>query len=545
MFSPSQLDKVIGVLKKAAKRALNLKLPGYHSPYYVAFIVRDIEKIYVTASAGSIFEIERTPKRLVYCDCRVGTPRNDQTEGIPKTSHDEERQSAKYSQLPLEDDNLYAFETSLWRLSEIRYREALKEFQEKQAARVLFHDFDSKLISFWPVKPVKSISMKKFSKLDVSWWRNYVKKISRYINAKSDVSFDYVFGSHEKEIRIFVSTENAVIVDSTELFSIGFEMHTHAWDGQMVKVEHVINVKSPSEIPNQREIKALIEKKYEDLKKLAFSRKIYSYSGPALLYPIPAGLLFHETLGHRLEGDRLLSKSEGLTLKGQIGKRILNTDVTVEDNPLLESFNNRGCWGAYRYDDQGTPAERTVLVEGGVLKQFLTSRSQCFRKNFKPNGHARASDANPPMSRMGVMIIKPSRGYPLETLKKMLIAEINKQNKPYGVIIEEAVDGETKTTSYDPQTFAGRISLCRIVYPDGQEEVVRGLSFVGTPLQALSQIVAFGDTSELDNSFCVAESGTIPVSTISPAVLIRNIELQATDEDSHPPFILPKPRPKK
>ncbi|MCS6894221.1 MAG: metallopeptidase TldD-related protein [Deltaproteobacteria bacterium] len=544
MFSAQNLDKVIGVLRKSAKRALNLRLPGYLSPYFVSFLVRDTEKISVSASAGSVFEIERTPKRLVYCDCRVGSYKNDQTQGVPETSNVEERFSHKHSQLPLEDDNLYAFETSLWRLTELRYREALKDFQEKQARRVFLNDENKDLASFYPSKPIKRVTLKKLRKEDLNWWRNYVKKISKYATSLPSLTFDYAFASIEKEIKIFVSTENTVIVESQELYSVGVELAMQSWDGQTVKQELFVNIGSFSELPSFKMLKKLIDAKYKKLRELAYSRKLYSFSGPALLCPIPAGLLFHETLGHRLEGDRLLSRSEGLTFKGQLGKKILNFEVTIEDNPELKSFKGKKCWGAYDFDDQGFPAGRVVLVEDGILKNFLSSRSQCYKKNFMPNGHARSSEANPPMSRMGVFAVKAKKGFSFEQLKRMLISEIKRQNKPYGVLIEEAVDGETKTESFDLQTFSGKIAYCKLIYPDGSEEVVRGLSFVGTPLQSLSQIIAMGDEQEMDNSFCVAESGTIPVTTICPALLIRNLELQATEETSHPPYLLPKPRPK-
>jgi hypothetical protein len=71
---------------------------------------------------------------------------------------------------------------------------------------------------------------------------------------------------------------------------------------------------------------------------------------------------------------------------------------------------------------------------------------------------------------------------------------------------------------------------------------VRGINFVGTPLQSLQNIVAIGDTKELDNGFCGAESGLIPISTISPAVLVSNLELQGKDEELVTPHILQRPK---
>lgn len=71
---------------------------------------------------------------------------------------------------------------------------------------------------------------------------------------------------------------------------------------------------------------------------------------------------------------------------------------------------------------------------------------------------------------------------------------------------------------------------------------MRGVNFVGTPLQALSNIIAIGDTPELDNGYCGAESGLIPISTISPAALISNLELQGKEEELVTPSILQRPK---
>ena len=73
------------------------------------------------------------------------------------------------------------------------------------------------------------------------------------------------------------------------------------------------------------------------------------------------------------------------------------------------------------------------------------------------------------------------------------------------------------------------------------EKYVRGVDFVGTPLAALSHIIAVGNKIETDNAFCGAESGTIPVSTISPAILMSTLELQAKETSKVTQYALPLP----
>jgi predicted Zn-dependent protease len=142
---------------------------------------------------------------------------------------------------------------------------------------------------------------------------------------------------------------------------------------------------------------------------------------------------------------------------------------------------------------------------------------------------------------MGVTIIKGRKPVTMTRIREMLIEEIKRQGKPFGMIVYETSGGETETTRYDFQAFSGEISFATLIYPNGKEVVVRGVNFVGTPLQALNNITAVSDYRELDNGFCGAESGMVPVSTISPAVLLSNLELQAKDEELVTPFLLRAP----
>jgi hypothetical protein len=143
---------------------------------------------------------------------------------------------------------------------------------------------------------------------------------------------------------------------------------------------------------------------------------------------------------------------------------------------------------------------------------------------------------------MAVTIIEGKNGEPLDRLKTKLIQEIKRQKKPFGMIVYETNGGETDTTNYDFQAFSGDIAYATLVYPNGKEVCVRGVNFVGTPLQSLGNIVAVGDLPELDNGFCGAESGLLPISTIAPAVLVRNLELQGKDEELVTPTILKRPQ---
>ncbi len=80
------------------------------------------------------------------------------------------------------------------------------------------------------------------------------------------------------------------------------------------------------------------------------------------------------------------------------------------------------------------------------------------------------------------------------------------------------------------------------VYPDGRpDELIRGVDIVGTPLASFQKILATSDRKEVFNGYCGAESGSVPVSATSPAILVSEIETQRKQNEQLKPPILPRP----
>jgi predicted Zn-dependent protease len=265
-----------------------------------------------------------------------------------------------------------------------------------------------------------------------------------------------------------------------------------------------------------------------------------AYSGPVLLESRPAGLLVHEAIGHRLEGSRLLSPGEGQTFRDSMGELILPEGFDVWDDPSIEWIGGRSLAGHYTFDDEGTAAQRANLVEDGRMVGFLTSRSP-IGKRHQSNGHGRSRYHARAMSRMGVTVLEHRNGLTDRALFSAFLEEIRRQGVPYGIRILDASGGETSTDTYNFQAFLGEIDLASRVYPDGREELVRGVDFVGTPLNAVRGILAAGRSHHIDNAFCGAESGDIPVTTISPALLLSELELQQKHRRPYARFAYPMP----
>ncbi len=542
MLSKQKITELIPILSKDCKRALKMHVAGFPRPYYCSFLLRDTHWFNTWASSGSTYRRRFDDTRHVYCDIRVGSYSYDQTSEGGLNENDEELESYAHVRMPIDDKDFSGLRLALWRLSECKFREALTYYSDKKASGISTIDANRKYTSFVRVPRTRHIQYSKPERIDEDKWVRFCKAASKWLSELPQISGNWVEFDATQQSRIFVSTENSVVVQHHQIYSLVAGIRHLTKEGLQLDQELVYHFSRQSELPNMKQFKADALKKYHQLVELVKAKKIHSFSGPVLLYPKPAGLLFHEAIGHRLEGNRLLSTGEGQTFKGHIGKKIINVGLSIRDNPKLKTFRGQSCIGAYDFDDEGVEAQNAKLVEDGTLIGFLSTRAAVSTRGHKSNGHARTKKYQRPISRMGVTIIEGKETYTLDELKDLLVEEIRRQKKPFGMIVYETSGGETDTTSYDFQAFYGDVSYATLVYPDGSEQVIRGVDFVGTPLQALSNIVAVGKELELDNGYCGAESGFIPVTTISPAILLRNLELQSKDEELVTQYILPRPR---
>ena len=317
---------------------------------------------------------------------------------------------------------------------------------------------------------------------------------------------------------------------------------TRADDGMDLFRAQTFEAETVAGLPAQAELEAAIRELGKSLEALRKAPVTEPFDGPAILSGRAAAVFFHEVLGHRLEGQRQRGDEEGQTFTKEVGNEILPTFLSVADDPTQTTFGKTWLSGTYEYDDEGQKARRVNLIDNGVLKTFLMSRLPIASFGAS-NGHGRAQSGRVPTGRQGNLIVTSTKSVPESELRKQLIDEAKKQGKPYGLYFEDISSGDSETTRRSPQAFQVVPLVVWRVYADGRpDELVRGVSIVGTPLSALKRILATGDKSEVFNGECGAESGTIPVSAVAPAMLVSEMETQKQAQGTARPPILPIPR---
>ena len=338
-----------------------------------------------------------------------------------------------------------------------------------------------------------------------------------------------------------VSSEGAAIATPSASTRMVIEAQARADDGmELLRVE-TFQAQSASGLPAESELNGKIQKMAEDLRDLRKAPVAEPYDGPAMLSGRASAVFFHEVLGHRLEGHRQRDEDEGQTFTKKVGQEVLPKFLSVADDPTVHEMSGMKLMGSYEFDNEGSPAQRVEVIKDGVLQNFLMSRMPI--KNFGlSNGHGRNQPGLMPTGRQGNLIVTSTQSVSEAQLRQQLIEQIKKQGKPYGLYFDDIQGGFTLTTRSLPQAFQVLPVIVYRVYADGRpDELVRGVDIVGTPLGALTRIVATGDQQHVFNGICGAESGSVPVAAVAPAMLFSEMEVQKRAHSHERPPILPPP----
>jgi TldD protein len=229
-----------------------------------------------------------------------------------------------------------------------------------------------------------------------------------------------------------------------------------------------------------------------------------------------------------------------------VGQSVLPSFLSVYSDPTLKKLANVELMGHYLYDDEGVKARRVTVVENGILRNFLVDRAP-LHGFTQSNGHGRAEPGYLPVSRQSNLVVESSHGVSKDKLLDMLREEVRKQGKPFGLLFDNIEGGFTTTSRGSANAFNVLPNVVYKVYADASRapELVRGVDLIGTPLSAFGKIVATGDKPDVFNGICGAESGGVPVSASSPALLVTEVEVQKKAQSQETLPILPAPPARK
>ena len=536
--NPAKPSPLIPAMKTELERSM--KTLGDQDPkaYFIGYTLTDSERATVSGSNGALLQTDTNRNRWLEISVRVGSYQLDDTH---KVDGRQPPNGGPGTNAPLDDDP-EVLRRAIWLETDKQYRAASEALIKiKTGKEVKVQTEEGSAPDFSKEKPQLYTGPWMSFSLDREPWEQKVRDYTAYFRKSPAVINSIVTFTALAQNTLQLNSEGTQLQFGQIRYRLEVFIQGKAADGMDIDRYYNFDWVNPSDAPDNKAVYAAEDQLVKELNGLVAAPLNDPSVGPALLTGRAAAVFFHEVFGHRAEGHRQKDVNEGQTFAKKVDEQIFPSFLTVVDDATMKKVGTQDLLGYYQYDDEGVIGQRVVLVDKGVLKDFEMSRSPLV--NFPhSNGHGRRQLGAVPVSRQGNLIVESTNKFTNEQLRAKLIELIKQQNKPYGLLIDDIAGGFTFTGRGQPQAFQVEPLVVYRVYADGRpDELVRGVDIVGTPLAALTKIVATGDTVEVFNGYCGAESGYVPVSAASPAILTSELEVQKKQSSTDRPPILPNP----
>jgi TldD protein len=535
MAKPSPL---IAAMQTELERSFKV-LGGQEPPaYFIGYTITDTQRAEVSGSNGALLSSSEARNRWLQVSVRTGSYTLDNTH---KVGEQRMPGGGPGTGIPVDNDS-EVVRRAIWLETDSQYRTAAETLIKIRSSKEVKADTaEGHAPDFSHEQPHKSIEPETSFTLDRKPWEEKVRAYTKTFRESPDILNSIVTFSALAQNAYLVNTEGTQLQSGQIRYRLELFIQGKAADGMNIERYYNFDWVDPKDAPSDKEVataSATLRKEMEGLVKAPLNEPSV---GPALLTGRAAAVFFHEVFGHRAEGHRQKDISEGQTFAKKVGEPILPDFLSIVDDPTEKKEGHEDLLGYYRFDDEGVSSHEVILVDHGVLKNFEMSRSPL--ADFPhSNGHGRRQLGATPVSRQGNLIVKSNKTVTNAQLRTKLIELVKAQNKQYGLLIDDIAGGFTFTGRGQPQAFQVQPLVVYKVFADGRpDELVRGVDIVGTPLAALTKIVATGDTPEVFNGYCGAESGSVPVSAVAPAILTSELEVQKKQADTDAPPILPPP----
>jgi predicted Zn-dependent protease len=529
---------VIATLQQEMDREMATLGKADPAAYFLSYTVTESNRAAVTGSNGALLSSGQNLSRWLEAQVRVGSYDLDNTRRIPGGGGG----GGGYGEpVPVEED-AGVLKRAMWRQTENQYRAAVDSLIKVQTTRdVQVQTAEGGAPDFSREKPNVSYGRLSTLNVDRKPWEAKTRAYTKFFRDSPSILNSIVTFTAQAVNQFQVNTEGTKLQFGSLHYRLELYIQGKASDGMDINRYYNFDWTDPANAPDDKAVLAqcaILQKEMEGLVKAPL---VEPFAGPAMLTGRASAVFFHEVFGHRSEGFRQKDINEGQTFARKVGEPILPDFISIVDDPTQARLGSNILLGNYPFDDEGVAAQRVTLVDKGTLKNFEMSR-QPIVGFAQSNGHGRRQVGLAPVSRQGNLIVESSKKVSNAELRKMLIAEVKRQGKPFGLLIDDIAGGFTFTGRGQPQAFQVQPLVVYEVFADGRPDMlVRGVDIVGTPLVSLTKIMATGDTPEVFNGYCGAESGSVPVAAAAPAMLISEMEVQKKQSSTDRPPILPHP----
>lgn len=568
-------DDILDAIAEEMNRAITrLELPGAPKPYHISYKLTEVEVRNVSSSLGSTLLARDRHFVNIEARVRVGSfsfdngnfivPRADNIDGVAAMS------------LPLEATPKIA-RRAAWLVTDAAYKEALVQLRAKTEARDSGALGRSDMPSWQAAKAFVSeeqVLPPALESLDELTTR--ANELSKGFIGKPGIRDSRVAFTSYIERRWYLNSEGTAATDARRATGVVIVANGQASDGQDIAQYFSRYGETARQLPTDAQLAAALSTVVGNLQLQAKAPAMDRYTGPVLFEGEGATGIARQSLTPHLGGTPLAeglspqqAKRFGGALSDKVGLRVFPANMSVVDDPSTHVVGGVSVIGGYKFDDEGIVAERVTVADKGVLKTLLKSRTPAAPGDAS-NGHARrVAPGGVFFGTATNTIISFKGGLSRAALRAKLLAIVKEEGLPYGLIVrhidDAAITGAPEFTRREilaalqnadldlppPATLAYRI------YPDGREEMVRGVQLAPVPMRAWKDLVAGGNTATVSNFLASPDpylehklsggddNGFVPTNGIessisSPDLLFRELDVvRVTGGQRQAPLIAP------
>lgn len=553
-------DPQLRAMADELNRSKTLKLNDLDKPYFIQYSSDDAEQMAVSASLGGLIRSDRFHLRRPSAVVRVGSYAFDNTNSIYSAAE-------RAGLFPLDDD-YQVMRTSLWQTTDALYKAATGQITAKRNALREISDPD-KTPDLAPAKTVHILNPAVTPELDQQAWERIARDVSsRFVShpavLNSSVRVQIISSTYR-----LVNSEGTIVRIPETLNEIQIRTSSKAADGQPVWNQEFFVAPQSSGFPKEQELGKAADRVASATEALTKAPLADDYTGPVLFEQEAAAQMMAEVLADAVTLRRKPLAPPGSNEKARMldsvwisrtRSKVAPDWLSVVDDPLQETYRGKELAGYYRVDDEGVPAQRVQLIDKGTLRGFLSSRLPV-RNVYGSNGHGRLPGGfGSEAAVLGNLFVEAAQPVPEAQLKAKLIEKMKSAGLQYGFIIKR-LDFPSTATLADLQSMAVQLRnsgaartldpplLTYRLFPDGREELVRGLRFREFSAKDLRDLDAASDQPYVFNyvndgsSLNVADlrREATTSSIVCPSLLLDSVELTRAENEAGAPPVVPPP----
>jgi len=355
----------------------------------------------------------------------------------------------------------------------------------------------------------------------------------------------------------YVNSEGSTFTRSTPLFKIQISAHTQATDGLPIEDAIELYGHTVADLPAKDALIARTRAMADRVLKLRTAPTVELYNGPVLFEGAAAGEVFAQQFAPGLMAVRtpisddprfeaffnqMMGQLGGASMIDRMGGRVLPEFLSVSDDPTKADFKGTPLMGAGKVDDDAVKARPSLLVDHGILKSLLSTRVPV--RSIPHSSGSRRGWGPAPSN----LVVTSGQAKTESDLRADLLRRAKDRGLPYGIVVRRVGGGAAASFVKMASRMAqggqsGVDSMAEVykVFPDGHEELVRGLEISELPASAFKDIVAVSDTPTVFTdefvprigalfSLSLSASSNVPiVSCVVPSLLFDEVSLAKSE----------------